>query len=320
MRHAEFLEQLISEYELKELYAGPPSSEGWEDWIENHVPQLHRARVNARRLVNLSESKREPPRVYAGKARTWCELVREGMLTFHAVAPDLSKWETELELPQFKKTLFFDLETQKSIQTVGGMGNAGDLLMSFGAVFELPSRELRVYGPMQAEQLIEDLCTADLVVGFNHLHFDYAVLRGYQPDAPFLDRVNFDMLVDCHAWLHIRPSLGSLITPTLNASKLGSGLDALDWWRALKCSKIVEYLVGDVRYTFELFAHGVNRGHVVWQSPRRAEGNTLLIPTPHWVKCQQSTTWQGQVDLNGEVTCPHDKKRKSSRFASPGGG
>ena len=75
--------------------------------------------------------------------------------------------------------LYFDLETQKSADEVGGWSNMHDMRMSVGVTFSTARNEYRIYDERQVNQLIADLQRADLIVGFNHLRFDYEVLHGY---------------------------------------------------------------------------------------------------------------------------------------------
>ena len=78
-----------------------------------------------------------------------------------------------------KHIVYFDLETQKSADEVGGWGNISKMGMSIGVTCSSASGEYKIYGEKQMDDLIKDLQRADLVVGFNNLRFDYEVLHGY---------------------------------------------------------------------------------------------------------------------------------------------
>ncbi len=78
-----------------------------------------------------------------------------------------------------KNIVYFDLETQKSADEVGGWGNISKMGMSIGVTCSSASGEYKIYGEKQVDELIKDLQRADLVVGFNNLRFDYEVLHGY---------------------------------------------------------------------------------------------------------------------------------------------
>ena len=103
--------------------------------------------------------------------------------------------------------------------------------------------------------MVEKLKTADLVVGFNVVKFDYVVI---QPKADFdLDEITtFDMLIDVSKKLGHRLSLNHLAENTLNSKKSADGLVSLQWYREGKIDKIVEYCKQDVKITRDLFLAG----------------------------------------------------------------
>ena len=72
--------------------------------------------------------------------------------------------------------LFFDLETQKSIQQVGGRENIRLLRMSVAVTFSTATNDFNSYTEKDVLALIADLKAADRVIGFNLLQFDYPVL------------------------------------------------------------------------------------------------------------------------------------------------
>ena len=80
-----------------------------------------------------------------------------------------------------KNIVYFDLETQKAANEVGGWGHISDMLMSIGVTYSTTRGDYRIYGEKEVDALITELQRADLVVGFNNLRFDYEVLHGYTP-------------------------------------------------------------------------------------------------------------------------------------------
>src|SRR5712671_960246 len=78
-----------------------------------------------------------------------------------------------------KNIVYFDLETQKSAQEVGGWDKISAMGMSIGVTYSTARGDYRIYGEKQVDDLVTDLQRADLVVGFNILRFDYEVLHGY---------------------------------------------------------------------------------------------------------------------------------------------
>src|ERR1043166_5238305 len=78
-----------------------------------------------------------------------------------------------------KNIVYFDLETQKSADEVGGWNNIRDMRMSIGVTYSTQRGSYLIYGEKKVDDLVTELLRADLVVGFNNLRFDYEVLHGY---------------------------------------------------------------------------------------------------------------------------------------------
>ena len=164
-----------------------------------------------------------------------------------------------------QRILYFDLETQKSAEDVGGWGNTHDMKLAVGVVWDSCEQEYFSYQENTALQLVEKLQTADLVVGFNVKKFDYGVL---QPYADFdLDEITtFDMLIDINKKLGHRLSLNHLAENTLNAKKSADGLVSLQWYKQGEIEKIIKYCRQDVEITRDLFLYGESHGYVKYST------------------------------------------------------
>ena len=164
-----------------------------------------------------------------------------------------------------QRVLYFDLETQKSAEDVGGWGNIHDMKLAVGVVWDSCEQEYFSYQENTALQLVEKLQTADLVVGFNVKKFDYGVL---QPYADFdLDEITtFDMLIDINKKLGHRLSLNHLAENTLNAKKSADGLVSLQWYKEGEIDKIIKYCKQDVEITRDLFLYGESHGYVKYST------------------------------------------------------
>jgi len=147
-----------------------------------------------------------------------------------------------------KNIVYFDLETQKSADEVGGWNNIRDMKMSVGVTYSTTRGDYKIYGEKQINELINELLRADLVVGFNNLRFDYEVLHGYTvfdlKQVPTLD-----MLVELQKAINHRLSLDSIATTTLGVEKTAEGLQAIEWFRQGKLLEIAEYCCYDVKIT-----------------------------------------------------------------------
>lgn len=178
---------------------------------------------------------------------------------------DDSGLEEQKEVLSVPRVLYFDLETQKSADEVGGWGNVHLMKLAVGVVWDSLEKKYFTFLEHEGDLLAEKLRTADLVVGFNVISFDYTVL---QPYSSFdLQEINtFDMLVDVNKKLGFRLSLNHLAKNTLNAEKSADGLLSLQWYKEGKIDKIIEYCTQDVAVTRDLFLYGEENGHVLYQS------------------------------------------------------
>jgi DEAD/DEAH box helicase domain-containing protein len=112
--------------------------------------------------------------------------------------------------------------------------------------------------------LVSVLKKAGLVVGFNHLRFDYEVLRAYTTEN-LRTLPNLDMLVHVQAALGHRLSLDHLATFTLGEHKSGKGTDAVKWFREGRMDLLESYCREDVRITRDLYRFGLSHGFLRYQ-------------------------------------------------------
>ncbi len=160
--------------------------------------------------------------------------------------------------------VYFDLETQRTANDVGGWGNKDRMGMSIGVTYSTRLGEYRIYLESEVDALIEQLMRADLVIGFNHLGFDYPVLMGYTIlDLPSQIR-SLDLMVDLEEKLGHRLKLEAVASASLGFGKTGDGLDAIRWWREGKVEDIARYCCYDVKVTKLVHEFGVEHGKVFY--------------------------------------------------------
>ncbi|MBK1792728.1 ribonuclease H-like domain-containing protein [Persicirhabdus sediminis] len=168
--------------------------------------------------------------------------------------------------------VFFDLETQRSFSDVGGASNKDKMGMSVGVTYSTKLDEYRIYGEADADALVNQLIRADLVVGYNHIYFDYPVLQGYTIYDLAEQTVNLDMLLEVEKELGHRLKLDALASASLGSGKSADGLDALRWWQQYKKTgdhswvmKIAEYCAFDVKVTKCVYEYGVEHGFLKYE-------------------------------------------------------
>ena len=171
-------------------------------------------------------------------------------------------------------TLFFDLETQKSAEEVGGWQNLAAMKMALGVTFNDVTGQFRTYFEKDVTELLLDLLTADRVVGYNIDRFDLGVLRGYTDRD--LSRIRtLDMLADIYSRLGFRLRLADVGEATLGVGKSADGLQSLQWWKEGKVDLIEQYCRRDVELTRDLYLFGRNNGHILY---RDRAGRQVRLP------------------------------------------
>ena len=147
-----------------------------------------------------------------------------------------------------KNIVYFDLETQKSADDVGGWDKISAMGMSIGVTYSTARGDYRIYDEKRVEDLISELQRADLIVGFNNLRFDYEVLHGYTA-FDLRQLPTLDMLVELQRTLQHRLSLDAIASATFGLEKTAEGLQAIRWYQQGKLLEIAEYCCFDVKLT-----------------------------------------------------------------------
>lgn len=164
-----------------------------------------------------------------------------------------------------KNIVYFDLETQKSADEVGGWDKISQMGLSVGVTYSTARGGYLIYGEKQVNDLIRELQRADLVVGFNNLRFDYEVLHGYTA-YDLRQLPTLDMLVDLQNILQHRLSLDSIATATFGVEKTAEGLQAIEWYKQGKLLEIAEYCCYDVKITKMVHERGVQAGQLQYHN------------------------------------------------------
>lgn len=163
-----------------------------------------------------------------------------------------------------KNIVYFDLETKKSAQEVGGWGNIHKLGLSIGVTYSTADEAYHIYTESQVDDLVREILRADLVVGFNHVGFDYRVLQEYTLMDLTLSP-HLDLMVDIQKVIQKRISLDSIATATFGAEKTAEGLQAVQWYKEGKMYEIAEYCCYDVKITKLVHEFGVQNKAVFYK-------------------------------------------------------
>ncbi len=182
-------------------------------------------------------------------------------------APELMKRSKEepLSKPWQPRIIYFDLETQKLAQDVGGWQNTHLMRVSVAVLYDSLEDRFYTFTEEKIHDLIMHLGKADLIVGFNVKRFDYGVLSAYST-RNLKEFPTFDILEDIYQRLGFRLGLDHLATETTNQPKTADGLQAVEWFRQGEMEKLTEYCRQDVIATRDLFLFGIEYGHLIYRT------------------------------------------------------
>ncbi len=163
-----------------------------------------------------------------------------------------------------ERIIYFDLETQKSAEEVGGWDNKRLMRVSVAVVYDSLEGRHKAFTEDGTGELIQELLSADLVIGFNVKHFDWEVLKAYS-DVDFSRIKTLDLLEEVFRVLGRRLSLDHLARATLKESKIADGLQAIEWFREGNIEKLTEYCKHDVDLTRRLHEFGKQEGYLLFE-------------------------------------------------------
>lgn len=161
--------------------------------------------------------------------------------------------------------VYFDLESQKLFEEVGGR-DPSKLLLACGVTWSTARNDFAVYWEKDVQALIAELKSADRVIGFNTIKFDYEVLRPYAPNENLRTIRSTDMLQDIYRTLNFRLSLDSIARATLGTTKMANGVQSVEWFRKGELDKVAEYCKADVDITRRIYEFGREHGFVHYYS------------------------------------------------------
>ncbi|MBI2340342.1 MAG: ribonuclease H-like domain-containing protein [Deltaproteobacteria bacterium] len=187
------------------------------------------------------------------------------------------------------KRIVLDLETKRTFDEVGGRDHLDQLQITVVGVYDYSAQEYRTYEEREIGALQNQLIDASLIVGFNHVSFDFPVLQPYLSiDLKKLPA--FDIMLDLQGKLGHRIGLDSVAQATLGAGKTGHGLDAIRFFREGKIKELKEYCLNDVKVTKEVFDYGIEKGKVHFLSKI---GNQKKDVEVDWKKYKKPETPAG---------------------------
>ena len=162
--------------------------------------------------------------------------------------------------------VFFDVETQNTLQEVGGH-YPERLRLSVAVTYNTADQAFHRYTEDTVADLVQELQAADLVVGYNLYGFDYPVLTRYT-DVDLKTLPTVDMLAVLARKLGHRVGLDAVAAATLGSGKSADGLQAVRWWREGRIEEIFRYCEQDVDVTRRVYEFGKTQHYVRYYDRR----------------------------------------------------
>lgn len=155
------------------------------------------------------------------------------------------------------KLLVFDVETKKAFDEVGGYYPEKLGVSIIGTYWRDENGEEYVgYREGNFSPFWRKLETADLVVGFNIISFDYETLKPYYTGS-FKQFPSLDIMLEMEKHLGHRVSLDAVAKETLGEQKNGHGLDAIRYYHDGDWESLEKYCLQDVKVTKDIYDYGL---------------------------------------------------------------
>lgn len=178
--------------------------------------------------------------------------------------------------------VYFDLETRHSAAEVGGWHNTAEMRLSVGVTYSTASGKYTIYSEEMVDDLIRQLSQADLVVGYNHEHFDYGVLQRYTMWNMIDITNNLDLCKDIEQRGGVRVKLDSVAAASIGSSKTAVGTQAFKWWAEYAQTgntellmDIARYCCFDVKVTRDVHWYGAEHGFIRYDDKK---GGQVELP------------------------------------------
>ncbi|MBW2466073.1 MAG: DEAD/DEAH box helicase [Deltaproteobacteria bacterium] len=168
----------------------------------------------------------------------------------------------------------FDVETKRSAAEVGGWHRAERMGISVAVLYDSVSGSFKTYLEKDVPDLVNDMQSYELVIGFNNKRFDNRVLSAYTV-FNLASLPTLDIMEVITERLGYRLSLDRLAEHTLGVKKSADGLQALQWYKEGKIDEIINYCSQDVKITRDLFLFGLKNRYLLF---RNKAGSVVRLP------------------------------------------
>lgn len=166
-----------------------------------------------------------------------------------------------------------DIETANSFADVGKY-DPTLLKVSLVGAYSYKTNEYTSYLEPDLPKLWRLLESADRIIGYNLIGFDYPVLNTYY--AGDLQKFpTLDIMKVIEGKIGFRVKLDDVAHASLGTGKSGNGLQAIEFFRRGEIDKLRDYCLQDVKVTKEVYEYGLANGTVNY---RDRTGKTVAVP------------------------------------------
>jgi DEAD/DEAH box helicase domain-containing protein len=162
------------------------------------------------------------------------------------------------------KKIVLDLETQKSFEEVGGRGKNHLLKVSVCGIYDYSTDKYSIYEEKEMAKLAPILQTADQIIGFNILDFDFEVIQPYL-NFNISQVPAYDLLAEIEKVLGHRINLESVAQGTIGSGKSGSGKQALLYYKNGRMDLLKKYCLDDVKVTKQVYEYALKNQKVLYK-------------------------------------------------------
>lgn len=171
------------------------------------------------------------------------------------------------------KEVVLDIETANSFADVGKY-DPSLLKISLVGIYRYETDTYESFLEPDLPKLWPILESADRIIGYNLLGFDYQVMNTVYP-GDFNTFPTLDIMMDIAKVIGFRIKLDDVAHGSLGTGKSGNGLQAIEFFRRGEIDKLRDYCLQDVKVTKEVYEFGLAQRHVKFKD---RTGQLVQVP------------------------------------------
>lgn len=156
----------------------------------------------------------------------------------------------------------FDLETKTWFN--GANMEPAQLELSIVCTYDSETDSYQSFLEEELPNLWPLLERTDMLIGYNSDHFDIPILNKYYHGDLTKIR-SLDLMKEVKEVIGRRVSLDQIAEATLGKKKIGSGLQALTWWKQGDIESLRKYCTEDVRITKEIYDYALKNKNLKYK-------------------------------------------------------